>query len=89
MIQTFTMNKESDTAIFKLGGSGFHQDLHRMCQLIDPQNRHFDGEQWHIKYASQYAALVEVAARWPEFASWVTDFENQMALFDGEATTES
>ena len=70
------MNKEKDIAIFKLGGTGFHKDLHRMCEVIPPKNRHFDGERWHIKYASQYAEQLHVW--WPEFATWVKEFQNQM-----------
>jgi len=78
MIKEFTMNKKDDIAIFKLGGTGFHQDLHRLCQIVKKVNRRFDGEYWHVKYASQYADTC--AAWWPEFAHWVKDFENQMEL---------
>ena len=76
MIQTFTMNKQSDVAILKLGGTGFHKDLHRLCEAVPPSNRHFDGERWHIKYASQYAD--QFKEWWPEFTVWVKDFENQL-----------
>jgi hypothetical protein len=78
MIVQFTYNKETDVAILRLGGKGFHEDLHRLAQIVLPKNRKFDGTYWHIKYASQYADQVE--ERWPEFANWVKDFENQMEL---------
>ena len=76
MIKDFTMDKEKDIAIFKLGGTGFHKDLHRLCEVVPAVNRRFDGERWHVKYASQYAE--QFLEWWPEFAVWVMDFEYQM-----------
>lgn len=78
MITQFTLNKETDTAVFKLAGKDFHRDLHRLCQVVSKANRRFDGEYWHVKYASQYADFGLVA--WPEFVHWMKDFENQLEL---------
>lgn len=78
MILEFTMNKQTKTAVFKLGNEGFHQDLHRLCSVVPARNRNFDGERWHVKYADQYA--VHFKDWWPEFYNWVRDFENQLEL---------
>jgi hypothetical protein len=72
------MNKESDMAFVKLGGRGFHQDLHRLCSVVAREHRRFNGSEWRIMYASQYAE--QFKEWWPEFYNWVHDFQNQMEL---------
>lgn len=78
MIQQFTLNKETGTAVLRLGGEGFHRDLYRMCQIVSGEDRRFDGRCWHILHAPEYAE--KFAERWPEFAHWVSDFERQLEL---------
>ena len=78
MIVNFTLDKEADTALVQLGGKGFHRDLHRLCQIVSKENRHFTGKYWRIKYASQYAK--ECITRWPDFYHRHTDSMNQMSL---------
>ena len=80
MIIDFTLNKETDVAIFKLGGEKFHHDLHVLCQVVTKNHRFFKDGRWHVRYASQYKSYFETQRPWPEFVQWMNDFENQMEL---------
>ncbi len=78
MIVKFTLDKDTDVAFLKLGGKGFHHDLHRLCQIVSKENRQFSKGYWRIKYTSQYAQ--ECLTRWPDFYHRYTDSMNQMEL---------
>jgi hypothetical protein len=90
MIEKFIWNKDTDVAILLLRGKGFHQDLHRLCSVVKREHRKFDGQYWHIQYASQYTQ--QLKDWWPEFANWMNDFERQLqlpiGLADGETQSE-
>ncbi len=80
MIMDFTMNLEKNEALVRLGGEGFHHDLHRLCSVVPRDDREFNGTHWRIKNVWMYSDAFR--EWWPEFTAWCEDFDKQGVLFN-------